>query len=121
MHYPVEAIPPDAEFDGMAISHTCLPKGFGSANEGPNLDEQRRYQALPDDIGRTANMLSRKSKGKETSGEQRRKKLTSFFCAGRHRRRRSNDMKWFATSLFARQRENDRTESSRIRNRGFRR
>jgi hypothetical protein len=28
MHYSLESIPPEADFDGMAISHTCVPKGF---------------------------------------------------------------------------------------------
>jgi hypothetical protein len=28
MHYPIEAIPPDAEFEGMAISRTSIPKAF---------------------------------------------------------------------------------------------
>ena len=28
MHYPIEAIPPQAEFDGMAVSCTTLPRGF---------------------------------------------------------------------------------------------
>lgn len=28
MHYPLEAIPPQAEFAGMAISHTQVPQGF---------------------------------------------------------------------------------------------
>jgi hypothetical protein len=28
MHYPIDAIPADAEFAGMAVSHTTMPCGF---------------------------------------------------------------------------------------------
>jgi len=41
MHYPLEAIPPDAEFDGMAIAHTRVPQGF---------DLDRLLEGLPNNL-----------------------------------------------------------------------
>jgi hypothetical protein len=41
MHYRLDAIPPDAELDGMAVSHTCLPEGF---------DLDRLLEGLPDNL-----------------------------------------------------------------------
>ncbi len=41
MHCPLEAIPPDVEFDGMVISHSRMPRGF---------DLDALLQGLPDDL-----------------------------------------------------------------------
>ena len=41
MHYPLEAIPVDAEFDGMAVACTRIPRGF---------DLARTLRGLPDDL-----------------------------------------------------------------------
>ncbi len=41
MHYSLESIPPDAEFEGMAISHTRVPKGF---------DLDRLLEGLPNNL-----------------------------------------------------------------------
>jgi hypothetical protein len=41
MHYRLDAIPPGAEFDGMAIAHTRVPKGF---------DLDQLLQGLPNDL-----------------------------------------------------------------------
>ena len=41
MHYPIEAIPPQAELDGMAVSCTTLPRGF---------DFDLMFRGLPNNV-----------------------------------------------------------------------